>query len=185
MNNIWETLNIEQKNKFAKDYHQICAEYKEAQNNCNMVGTALKLESKKLYLEEAFGKENLESFVIVKTWDDLEHAPYDFSVDIAMDRLNVECVKSDKDILRKLQATIQIAKLIEYGYGGRLTYEELCDHNTFKYSIVPEENDILSYKIIEGHWFPDSLIVFKTRRDAMSFKLNDANKELLDNYYNS
>lgn len=183
MNNIWNTLNTEQKNKFAQDYHYLCIEY----DNTKEQGTLLQIESKKRYLEETFGKENLEKYTIVKTWTDLKRAPYNFSVEVSQNYLNVECLdkQTDKDILRKVQAVIQIAKLIEYGYGGRMKYDELVDTNIPKYAVAPSSSESCEYIIIEAHWFADSLPVFRTRRNAMDFLKEDTNKELLDNYFNS
>lgn len=129
--------------------------------------------------EELFGKENLQPEPKIKTWKDMKEeymlrADAGASYIIDMDKK----FYSEKLALKAL-ATLQIAKLIELGYGGMITDEEWKNEDIRKFSIIRFEKE-LSYG--EGRSVYE-FISFHTPEQREKFLSYPENKKLVEQYY--
>lgn len=134
------------------------------------------IESMKI-IEELFGSHNLNPKI--KTWKDVKEeymlrADTRTSYIIDMDK---KCY-SEKLVLKAL-ATIQIAKLIELGYGGVVTEEEWKDHTNFKYCVEREDNELTYTHNKIGY----SFIAFHTPEQREEFMSYPKNLQLIKDYY--
>lgn len=134
-------------------------------------------------LEWIFDKDNLQPKPKIRTWKDVKEeymlrADTETSYIIDIDKK----LYSEKLVLKAL-ATLQIAKLIELGYGGMITDEEWRDENTEKWSVLNHnfgDFDIVNVTIRFG-W--KSFISFHTKQQAQEFISYSENVELIKQYY--
>lgn len=125
--------------------------------------------------EQLFGKENLQSKLKIRTWEDCQKMNEDsnFFMRIA-DNLELP----DK-VYSKCIATLKIAKLIELGYGGMVTDEEWKDRNIIKYCITRVNNKWM-YATRTDHF---QFIAFHTSKQMDEFMSYPENVKLVEQYH--
>lgn len=131
--------------------------------------------------ESIFGKEALQPEPKIKTWKDMKEeymlrADAGTSYIIDMDKK----FYSEKLALKSL-ATLQIAKLIEIGYGGMITDEEWKNVEFKKYGIIcrPYNKELF----IKDIWNEQCFISFHTKQQAEEFMSYPENVKLVEQYY--
>ena len=139
------------------------------------------------WLEDYFGKENLQPEPKIKTWKDVK----DKSDSAFQTSLNLKYAcdgNMDNKLSMKIKATYKIAKIIELGYGGVITDEEWEDNTCIKYYVVLEINKgrnrikepsiHCDYEADEKHF-----IAFHTEQQAEEFMSYPENVKLVEQYY--
>lgn len=126
-------------------------------------------------MNSLFGKENLQPKI--RTWEDCQEMNEDSNFFMRIDD-NLEL--SDK-VYFKCIATLQIAKLIELGYGGMITDEEWKNVNIKKYSILyrPYTKELF----IKDIWNEKCFISFHHKQQAEEFMSYPENIELIKQYF--
>ena len=136
----------------------------------------------KVECELPYNEENREPKI--KTWEDVERECPNIKTET--DNLNFHistCIAFDDKIEKKLIATYKISKLIEIGYGGRVTDDEWKDDTLDKFFIGWIEEGKHPY--IKCHFgrFQDDFISFHTRQQAEEFMSYPENLKLINDYY--
>lgn len=162
----------------------------------------------KRYLEQHYGKENLQPNSNIKTWVDIKKK-YNITKEYAYNRYigdepdccgrfifnsSTFCMKiqpdSDTDfnidskIINKMLATAKISKIIEEGYGGMVTEEEWKNAIEIWYIDFDKDNNPLV--CLRG--LADSnkicpFIAFHTKQQAEEFMSYPENVELIRQYH--
>lgn len=131
-------------------------------------------------MNSLFGKENLQPKPEIKTWKDVKEeymlrADTGTSYIIDMDKN----FYSEKLALKAL-ATLQIAKLIELGYGGMVTEEEWKDNNIEKYCVYSTAGKIH----YDGfNTYDCRFVAFHTSEQRKEFMSYPENVKLVEQYY--
>lgn len=128
------------------------------------------------WLEDYFGKENLQHKPIVKTWKDCQEMNENSNFFIRLDN-NLEL---SGRIYSKCTATLKIAKIIELGYGGLLTNKETEE-------ILPlwiVQCDYEGKVFVEKYTgvVVDKMLAFRTQELAEEFISYPENVELIRQY---
>lgn len=144
-------------------------------------------------LENLFDKENLQPKPKIKTWEDvvkyhiieIDNIGSDVFDNYVLTRSSAKC--SDI-ILKKLEATYRIYKLIELGYGGMVTDEEWKDNYLIKYFIIIEINKGKNKNMepsIQCDYATDEkrFIAFHTKQQVEEFMSYESNRKLIEQYY--
>lgn len=117
----------------------------------------------------------------IKTWEDI------VNMDNRYHQLIDDIIRSgysslwDSKVIGKIIATLKIAEIIEFGYGGMVTDEE-CDCINPLYIIKCDYKGnvfIDSYKGV----VIDKIVTFRTQESAEEFMSYPKNVELIRNYY--
>lgn len=133
-------------------------------------------------LIDIFGAHNLNPQI--KTWEDVSiHKPEVWDDINKLGREIVNHVNINGKLYKKLIATIQIQKLIKFGYGGQITKTEWEDNNCRKY--------VIEYYPQDGRKFVDSdycigeyrFIAFHTLKQREEFWSYESNRELVKLYF--
>ena len=129
-------------------------------------------------LEKLYGKHNLNPKTTPKTWEDVA-AQREYNIDVELNKIKNAWI--GYPICDKMIATLKIAKLIELGYGGMVSEEEIdnilplwiirCD---YKGKVFVE-----SYKGV----VIDKLLTFRTRELAEEFMSYESNRNLVKQYH--
>lgn len=163
----WEKFTEEERKRIRNAYKIL------DENN-----TEARLAGEYVYI---FGKENLQPKI--KTWNDV--ATYNPELWNFINRLCKEianCPYIDNKLYKKLIATIQIQKLIEFGYGGMITEEEWMDGRKSKAVIkrTTGKSPTLYYATV---YYDVRFIAFHTDEQREKFVSHPENVELIKQYY--
>lgn len=127
-------------------------------------------------MEKFYGKHNLINPKI-RTWEDIEKL--DGLIDMEINFINI---KVDNILKKKALAMFKISKIIELGYGGNLSKEELENQDIKKY-IIDYNHTTKHFDIIElVEMFFYTALTFKSRKDAEEFLTYPSNVELIKDY---
>lgn len=168
MNKIWNELSEQSKDRIRQEYDSL-----------------QRLDKKeRIYeLELLFGKENLSPKPKIKTWEDLEKnigIKLEYHHNVAGDKVVLNGFMTDiivqEKVIKKVIATLKIAKLIELGYGGIVTNKEWKDDNN-KYAIEFCNNELV--KRVTRYW--NTFITFHTKEQRDEFF--EHNEQLCKDYY--
>lgn len=172
----FEKLTEEEKKKIRKIYKDMKDEPSLAYAN--------EYAEKCEWLETYFGKENLQPKPKIKTWKDMKEE-YMLNADTGTSYIiDMDKKFYSKKLALKSLATLQIAKLIELGYGGMITDEEWKDGSNLKYCIIysPAHNDS-KINIIGCSGAIKHFIAFHTKQQAKEFMSYSENRKLVEQYY--
>lgn len=179
-NKLWDDLDEQNKSVYSNRYKQAKATLEKNPDDNVM-------EAVVACIEPLFGKHNLESYNSIKTWKDI--LVCDCDVYSKEDDINYLCLDGldiygqDSKLVKKLQATIKIVKLIELGYGGMITDEEWNDRTFPKY--------VVHCYNTSGSWLLDCymlydyrhLIAFHTSEQREEFLSYPENVKLIEEYF--
>lgn len=177
----WNNIPFEEQNIIIKRYFDLIND----KNNLDVdadTSTFMILVENIEQMEMLFGKENLNHQF--KTWEDVERKCPNIKTET--DTLNYHistCIAFDDKIERKLIATYKISKLIEIGYGGRVTDDEWRDDTLDKFSIGWIEDGKCPFIRCHYHRFQDDFISFHTKQQAEKFMSYVENIKLINDYY--
>lgn len=138
-------------------------------------------KSKTAIIEEIFDKSCFDNMSkAIKTWDDVI-----LFYPLMNQRIISDLVKwCDDKVVKKLDASAKIAKIIELGYGGIITEEEweneIIQNSEGFYTIV--WNPLYRSFHIKYETDYKSFLSFRTRELAEEFMSYPENVELLRNY---
>lgn len=168
-------------NKFTdKEKKSVIGRYKDYKSHVNVNVADLAAEE----FEDLFGKENLQSKPIVKTWNDViltaEPDEYGNVFDNYVIVRNV--VPCPETLIKRLEATYRIGKIIELGY-GTVSEEEWRNDVKPKLCIIPLATD-KGYKIVTRFYIDGFVLpAFHTTEKANEFLSYSDNVQLLNDYY--
>lgn len=139
-------------------------------------------------LEDKFGKHNLQPEPKIKTWKDLEKSGVEVYSSWGKLGADITATRPSEKIINKCIATLKIAKLFEFGYGGMVSNEEWEDNTCLKYYIVLEINkgrDRVMKPSIQCNYEADEkhFIAFHTKQQAEEFMSYNDNRKLIEQYY--
>lgn len=145
-------------------------------------------------LDDVFGLDNICPQKFIKTWEDIEKLyekdcikfnPKDTSIYISPDFTQVpNTFLLENNVIRKLQATAKISKIIELGYGGAITDDEWTEQDVPKYCIIPSLETKSRLKVERQLlYMQKQFIAFHTRKQAEEFISYESNVLLSKQYY--
>lgn len=173
---IWSDLSEETQQEYRKDYSTLCKEHSSGEFRTGEIRGII------MTMEKVFGEHNLKSTPKIKTWNDFlwefhkgtDWNPKDDLSDLSMYGLDLKTKA-------KIIATARIDKLIELGYGGRVSDVEWGDTDVDKWIIRPDKYGNLCIEGVVNCW--RDFIAFRSKNLAEEFMSHESNKRLAEVYY--
>lgn len=165
----WDNMPKEEKELIRQDYQRMIdgkTEFTEEEKNGATYQT-----------EWLFGIENLQPKPKIRTWEDVTKINPNYEQDCQNIRMYTNMISNKLKV--KLLATYKIAKLIELGYGGKITDEEWRNWDVHKYCYV-REGDKVGYSVRYQDY---EFIAFHTLQQLEEFTSYPENVELIRQYY--
>ena len=158
MNKIWDELSQESKDKLILKYR-----------------TCSNSEAK--ILEDLFEKDNLNP-IKIRTWDDVLRFKLGKGFDDMLQNYSndLTCNIGDSKLVDKLIATIKITKIIEYGFDGLFTKQDLDEQCAFTIRL---KRNIGNY--IYGNDFNFEICTDHKSCDLLSFRSGELAQEFIKN----
>lgn len=166
-NETWHNFTDKEQEKILKEYN-------------HMLGHRVRFENEIIQMEKIFGVENLRHESKIKTWSDVKF----YYPDLANNMIQGICeLKSIPDgVLDKCIATIKLDKLIELGYGGRVTIDNWKEGEKSWSVVVSSINKQIDLRIVTTYFNLD-FITFHSKELADEFMSHPENVELIKKYY--
>ena len=137
----------------------------------------------KVAFEVWLGKENLQPEPKIKVWEDVEKKGLVHADTGSTYLLDIDKKHYTKELALKALATLQIAKLIELGYGGMVTKDEWGDNNCRKYTIDYYPQDKRRFVAADYCIGEYKFIAFHTTEQRDEFMSHESNRRLVQQYY--
>ena len=177
----WNNMSDDEKSKIRQIYDDKCADAKEAYEH-GAIYTYKRIKAEIAEMELFFDKEYIHPTPTINTWTDICVYKPDVSDVETMLKTNVEdSPHIDVQLLNKIVATYKIDKLIELGYGGKVTDDEWADDKVFIYFITLNRDGNLEIDCSYNNC--RQFIAFHTKQQAEKFISYKGNAELVEQYY--
>lgn len=130
-------------------------------------------------LVDFFGEMNLNTEPEIKTWEDVEKYK-EGNLWVQASSLDVSNnTYINYDYLRKAEASIKIAILIDLAYGGMITTEEWENDDIVKHCVVRDQSGLRHCCMIVDYEF----VAFHTAEQYEEFVSHESNRKLLNQYF--
>lgn len=170
-NETWHNFTESEQNEILNEYNR-------------MLTHRFKFESEILQMEKLFGIENLKHESKIKTWSDVRFYYPDLVNRLLQGHIEMKHIYNtmSESIGDKCLATIKLDKLIELGYGGRVTIDNWIEGEKSWSVVVSSINKNIELRVVTTYFNLD-FITFRSKELADEFMSYPENVELIKQYY--
>lgn len=170
-NETWHNFSESERDEILNQYNR-------------MLGHRYRFESEIMQMEKLFGVENLKHESKIKTWSDVKFYYPDLVNDMLQGTYELKRIydKASDGVLNKCIATLKLDKLIEFGYGGRVSIDKWKEGEKSYCVVVSSVNKEIELRVVTTYFNLD-YITFHTKEQADEFISYPENIELIKQYY--